>query len=78
MRRLVPRRWIVVGLLMVGATVFTARAGDVPTSAMDVHPLLMRAEVPDVSLRSADGSAFDLAAAVKKQPSIVIFYRGGW
>ena len=78
MRRFVPKKWIVAGLLVVGATGLTARAGDVPTSATDVHPLLIRSEVPDVALQSADGSAFDLAAAVKKQPSIVIFYRGGW
>ena len=48
------------------------------TDAMEVRPLLVRAEVPAVTLRTAEGTDFDLAAAVKKKRSIVIFYRGGW
>ena len=78
MRHIRPRPLIAAGLLFAGASLMTARADALPTSAADVHPLLIRGEVPEVSVRTTDGSDFDLAAAVKKMPSIVIFYRGGW
>ena len=66
---------LVSGLLLAGAS---ARAAGDPTSAADVHPLPIGTKVPEVMLRTTGGADFDLAAAVKKQPSIVIFYRGGW
>jgi peroxiredoxin len=34
--------------------------------------------VPEVTLRTADGEAFDLSAAVSRKPAVLIFYRGGW
>lgn len=72
-----PRLLIAAALVLAGAALSAARA-EMPSSAMDVHPLLIRAEVPGVTLQTADGGKFDLAAEVRRQPSIVIFYRGGW
>ena len=68
--------WIAAGLMLLAAS--AARAEALPNSATEVTPLLIRAEVPAVALRTADGATFDLAKAVKKKPSIVVFYRGGW
>ena len=48
------------------------------TTAEEVHPLLIGAEVPTLTLRTADGSPFHLDKAVRSKPAIVIFYRGGW
>jgi peroxiredoxin len=56
----------------------TARASDVPKSAQEVRPLLIGAEVPNVTLQTAEGKPFDLKAAAAKKPAILIFYRGGW
>lgn len=53
-------------------------ARPVPASAADVRPLLIGASVPEVTLRTADGKAFDLSAAVSRKPVTLIFYRGGW
>ena len=47
-------------------------------SAMDLRPLMIGQPIPDVGLRTAEGKAFDLQAAAKNQPLVVIFYRGGW
>lgn len=33
---------------------------------------------PDVTLRTADGEPFDLGEAYAKQPTVILFYRGGW
>jgi len=43
-----------------------------------VRPLLNGMKIPEVSVRAADGSMFDLAKAVREKPAIVVFYRGGW
>ncbi len=34
--------------------------------------------IPNVELKTAEGKAFDLRAAAKEQPLVIIFYRGGW
>jgi len=41
-------------------------------------PLPVGASAPAVMVRSAEGEAVDLGAAVRGQPTILIFYRGGW
>lgn len=44
-----------------------------------VSPLQVGDKIPGNSaLESIDGDAFDLNAAVAKQPTLLIFYRGGW
>ena len=55
-----------------------AVAGEVAPKAEDIRPLLIGAKVPDSTLRAADGSELELAALIKKQPTVLIFYRGGW
>ncbi len=55
-----------------------ARAGDVASSAQEIRPLLIGAAVPDVTLRTTEGKVVALRDAVAKQPTVLIFYRGGW
>lgn len=43
-----------------------------------VCPLLNGMTIPDVSVRSVDGSMFETAKAVEQKPAIFVFYRGGW
>ena len=47
-------------------------------SAEEVTPALVGSKLPELVLKSSDGSAFDLLAAVEKKPTILILYRGGW
>jgi hypothetical protein len=51
---------------------------EVPNSPQDVCPLLTGITVPELVLTSADGSPFDLMKAVKEQPAVLVFSRGGW
>jgi hypothetical protein len=45
----------------------------VPLSPQDVCPVLTGTTVPTVTLRTADGDAFDLNKAVSQQPSCSFF-----
>ena len=47
-------------------------------AADQVRPLLVGSPVPQAELLDAEGEAFDLAAALKEQPTILVFYRGHW
>jgi peroxiredoxin len=51
---------------------------EVYSSAENVYPLLVGAEIPSVSLTRRDGSPCELAELIKTKPSVIIFYRGGW
>ncbi|MEQ8523706.1 peroxiredoxin-like family protein [Gracilimonas sp.] len=47
-------------------------------SADKVTPLLISSEIPDVSLKNIDGETVSLRSRVYEQPTILVFYRGGW
>ena len=51
---------------------------EVAQSAEEICPLLPGAKLPAVTLQRIDGSDLNLAEAVGRKPSILIFYRGGW
>src|SRR5262245_56297828 len=50
----------------------------VATSPETIQPLKVGDTVPDVRLTNADGLEFGLRKLIKNQPSVLIFYRGGW
>jgi len=47
-------------------------------SATRVQPLLVGSKVPKLTFTDPDGKSFDLQAALKEKPAVVIYYRGGW
>lgn len=50
-----------------------------PEQATEVQPLLVGTAVPAVSgLIDMKGAAFDLGAAIKGKPTVLVFYRGHW
>lgn len=48
------------------------------SSADEVTPLLIGATIPDVTVKNIDGETVNLRQLVAKQPTILVFYRGGW
>ncbi|HCI72051.1 MAG: antioxidant AhpC [Bacteroidetes bacterium] len=53
-------------------------AQDYATSAEKVNPVLISSTIPDVSVKNTDGKNLNLRDLVKEQPTIFVFYRGGW
>ena len=47
-------------------------------SSMEIHPLVIGSELPELKIRDGDGKVFDLNAAISEKPTVLIFYRGGW
>lgn len=56
----------------------TAFSQDYAASADKVSPLLISSQIPDVTVKDIDGKDVNLREAIAKQPTILIFYRGGW
>jgi len=73
---------ILMGFFFVGVTMVAGEenlfAQSIPDSAEKVQPLLVGAQVPDVSFKKPDGGNFELRKAAAEKPQILIFYRGGW
>jgi hypothetical protein len=53
-------------------------AGKAAPSAREISPLLIGETLPRLELKTSDGAAFSLNAAVKKKRTVLIVYRGGW
>ena len=53
-------------------------AQQVPTNAADVQPILIGSQIPDVTIKTAEGNDVQLRDVVAQKPTVLIFYRGGW
>ena len=56
----------------------TVTARPVAERAENVWPLPVGTMVPNATLQTSEGKAFNLTAAIKAKPTVLIFYRGGW
>lgn len=70
-------RWILT-LVLTACVSAPAIGQDAFSDATEVRPLLPGAAVPDVAFTKLDGSKLSLSAAIASQPTVLIFYRGGW
>jgi peroxiredoxin len=55
-----------------------AESYKIPASPQDVCPLLTGSAVPAFTLLAANGEPVDLNVSIRRQPTIMVFYRGGW
>jgi peroxiredoxin len=70
---------LIVTGLMAGLFANLARAdADLPLGAAQAVPLAVGSHLPAVTVKTAAGEDYDLAAHTANKPTIIIFYRGGW
>jgi peroxiredoxin len=50
----------------------------IPEQAEDISPLLISEKIPSVNITALNGEKVLLTDIVKRKPSILLFYRGGW
>jgi hypothetical protein len=53
-------------------------AEQVAASPEEIKPLQPGSKAPTLTLKTVAGKSFDLNAALAGQPTVLIFYRGGW
>lgn len=51
---------------------------EVPDNPEGIDPIQVGELLPKLIVRDIDNQPFDLNAAISRQPTILIFYRGGW
>jgi hypothetical protein len=72
-------RWIVFTLFLCWAPLnVQAQADQVPDAPKDICPLLIGSPLPDISVKTLDDKVFDVSASVRNQPTVLIYFRGGW
>jgi peroxiredoxin len=62
--------------LLFGSQPLTAQ--EAASDQFEVQPLLIGQKIPTINLLRPDSSSVSLNRLLSKQPSILIFYRGGW
>ena len=56
-----------------------ARQLDAPASSpTEIRPLRLGSEGPAAQVQTLDGQAVDLRTITAGQPTLLLFYRGGW
>ena len=66
--------FVITALLMISN--FTI--AQIYPTANDVKPLLIGQKIPNATLQNLDGKDVELESLMAEQPSVVVFYRGGW
>ena len=56
----------------------TKTSAQIPDKAENISPLLIGETLPKATLQNAEGKNVDLSEVLKKKPTVLVFYRGGW
>ena len=51
---------------------------NIPDNANDVNPLLVGMQIPEIELKDTKNKTVSLADEIRKKPTAIIYYRGGW
>ncbi len=64
-------------LFSVGLGFFSATA-QIAEKAEDISPLLIGETIPEAELKAPDTTGHKVSAIIAKEPTVLLFYRGGW
>ncbi|HMO15887.1 MAG TPA: peroxiredoxin-like family protein [Pirellulaceae bacterium] len=56
----------------------TAAKAEIPKVASETKPIEVDAELPEVSLKDAEGQEVMLSTLCQDKPVVLVFFRGGW
>lgn len=71
-------RWMLFVLLTVSVAFGAQAQRDFAPSAIEVSPILNGQFIPDVVVQDIDGKDVGLQSLIEGQPTVILFYRGGW
>ena len=69
---------VLQSLSMIGVLAISAAAAAVPDDPHNVTPIDVNSAAPKFVAKEVDGRAFQFDPASLRQPTLIIFYRGGW
>lgn len=69
-------QFAIIGLCIMSDTAYGR--SEVVLKAEDIEPLSTGDIIPSITLQDTGGQRVDLNEAIKQQPAVIIFYRGGW
>jgi peroxiredoxin len=69
---------LLAALLVSFVSAYGPPASAAEKNAEDICPALIGEEVPHATLRTAAGDEVNLQEVIAGQPTVIIFYRGGW
>jgi len=73
------RNILIVALLgLLSLNTWALDRAQIRENANDVTPILNGTTVPNVTVKTADGSPVSLLGLLMQKPSVIVFYRGGW
>ncbi len=79
MSRLSSHLFALLGCTVLGSlAIATQSSQPVPDLPTDVKPIKVGAKLPGAIVANLDGKPFDLAKMTAGQPTVLVFYRGGW
>lgn len=67
-----------LALLAIFALNTQSHAEEIPTKPEEIRPIMVGQSLPPITLTGADNKPFNLNKAIKQQPTLLVFYRGGW
>lgn len=69
-------KWQLVIVVIMGIILETS--AQAPINAEDISPLLIGESIPNFTLKDENGNDIKLQELLNKQPTVLVFYRGGW
>jgi hypothetical protein len=70
------RAGFLAACLLIG--VASTALGEEPMAPDQVQPILLGSELPEATISDLDGNELQLADAIGDDPTLLIFFRGGW
>src|SRR6056297_1287572 len=65
-------------LLVTMTLVTSATAQNYADDPKQVNPILTGTTIPDAAVKTIEGKTVSIQELVRQQPTVLIFYRGGW
>ncbi len=76
--KIIMKTSFIAMLLLTSLSTTAQQSGNVPQQATDIAPLLIGEKAPEISLVNIKGEEVKLPIQFAIQPTVLIFYRGGW
>ncbi len=69
---------VITLIFLIGCNYFGNKDKSIPDNPNDIQPLKIGDTIPNFKLEDINGQEFNLYDYLKKKPTIIIVYRGGW